>query len=95
VAHEAWSWAALGGRGVVAARRARALFDEGEDPGLTDRVGPPVSEKEAMVEMDKQSGDGRNGQAEQATDAEGVKQKGKTSIPRRRDRRAGWMGRPR
>jgi hypothetical protein len=36
---------------------ARALSDEGDDPGLTDRVGPPVSEREAT---------GRIGQAEQA-----------------------------
>jgi hypothetical protein len=74
VAHEAWSWAALGGRGVVV---ARALSDEGDDPRLIDRVGPPVSEREASVESDKQSrhrpnrtsraGDGRIGQVEQAT----------------------------
>jgi hypothetical protein len=38
--------------GVVA---ARALSDEGDNPGLTDRVGPPVSEREAMAESDKQS----------------------------------------
>jgi hypothetical protein len=52
VAPEAWSWAALGGRGAVA---AWALSDEGDDPGLTDRVGPPVSEREATVESDKRS----------------------------------------
>jgi hypothetical protein len=52
VAPEAWSWAALGGRGAVA---ARALSDEGDDPGLTDRVGPPVSEREARAESDKRS----------------------------------------
>jgi hypothetical protein len=52
VAPEAWSWAALGGRGVMA---ARALFDEGDDPRLTDRVGPPVSEREATTESDKRS----------------------------------------
>jgi hypothetical protein len=48
---------------------ARALSDEGDNPGLTDRVGPPVSEKEAMTESDKQreGGDGRIGQAKQAT----------------------------
>jgi hypothetical protein len=34
---------------------ARALSDEGDDPGLTDRVGPPVSEREAMAESDKRS----------------------------------------
>jgi hypothetical protein len=52
VAPKAWSWAALGGRGVVA---ARALSDEGDDPGLTNRVGPPVSEREASAESDKWS----------------------------------------
>jgi hypothetical protein len=52
VAPEAWSWAALGGRGAVV---ARTLSDEGDDPGLTDRVGPPVSEREAMAESDKRS----------------------------------------
>jgi hypothetical protein len=31
------------------------LFDEGDDPRLTDRVGPPVSEREAMAESDKRS----------------------------------------
>jgi hypothetical protein len=36
---------------------ARTLSDEGDDPGLTDRVGPPVSEREAT---------GRIGQAEKA-----------------------------
>jgi hypothetical protein len=34
---------------------ARALSDEGDDPRLTDRVGPPVSEREATTESDKQS----------------------------------------
>jgi hypothetical protein len=34
---------------------ARALSDEGDDPGLTDRVGPPVSEREATAESDKRS----------------------------------------
>jgi hypothetical protein len=52
VAPEAWSWAALGGRGAVA---ARALSDEGDDPRLTDRVGPPVREREATAESDKRS----------------------------------------
>jgi hypothetical protein len=94
VAPEAWSWAALGGQGVVAARRAQALSDEGDDPGLTDRVGPPISKKEVTAKTKKRSSDGRNGQAEQATSVEGVNQKGKTYFPRRRDRRAGWMGRP-
>jgi hypothetical protein len=48
--------------GVVA---AWALSDEGDDPGLTDRLGPPVSEREAMAESDKQQegGDDRIGQA--------------------------------
>jgi hypothetical protein len=48
--------------------RARALSDEGDDPGLTDRVGPPVSESEATAESDKQQegGYGRIGQVEQA-----------------------------
>jgi hypothetical protein len=74
VAPEAWSWAALGGRRAVA---ARALSDEGDDPGLTDKMGPPISEREATAESDKRSrrrpkrtcraGDGQNGQAEQAT----------------------------
>jgi hypothetical protein len=47
---------------------ARALSDEGYDPGLTDRVGPPVSEKEATTELDKhrEGGDDQIGQAEQA-----------------------------
>jgi hypothetical protein len=73
MAPEAWSWAALSGRGAVA---ARALSDEGDDPRLTDRVGPLVSEREATAESDKWSrrrpnqtsgaGDGRIGQAEQA-----------------------------
>jgi hypothetical protein len=35
--------------------RARALFDEGDDPGLTDRVVPPVSEREVTAESDKRS----------------------------------------
>jgi hypothetical protein len=74
VAPKAWSWAALGGRGAVA---PRALSDEGHDPGLTDRVGPPISEREATAESDKRSrrrpnrtsgaGDGRIGQTGQAT----------------------------
>jgi hypothetical protein len=47
---------------------AQALSDEGDDPGFTDRVGPPVSEREATTESDKQreGGDGRIGQVEQA-----------------------------
>jgi hypothetical protein len=52
VAPEVWSWAALGGRRAVA---ARAWSDEGDDPELTDRVGPPVSEREATAESDKRS----------------------------------------
>jgi hypothetical protein len=73
VAPEAWSWAVLGGRGAVA---AWALSDEGDDPGLTDRVGPPVNEREVTAESDKLcrrrpnrtsgAGDDRIGQAEQA-----------------------------
>jgi hypothetical protein len=45
-----------------------ALSNEGDDPMLTDRVGPPVSEREATTESDKQreGGDGRVGQAKQA-----------------------------
>jgi hypothetical protein len=39
------------GRAVV----ARTLSDEGDDLGLTDRVDPPVSEREAMAESDKRS----------------------------------------
>jgi hypothetical protein len=31
------------------------LSDEGDDPGLTDRVGPPVSEREPTAELDKWS----------------------------------------
>ena len=34
---------------------ARALSDEGDDPGLTDRVDPPISEREATAESDKWS----------------------------------------
>jgi hypothetical protein len=42
----------------VAGRRFDpAPSDEGDDPGLTDRVGPPISEREAT---------GRIGQAEKA-----------------------------
>jgi hypothetical protein len=33
---------------------ARTLSDEGDDPRLTDRVGPPVNEREATAESDKQ-----------------------------------------
>jgi hypothetical protein len=36
------------------------LSDEGDDPGLTDRVGPPVSEREATTESNKRS-DGPTG----------------------------------
>jgi hypothetical protein len=32
---------------------ARTLSDEGDDPGLTDRVGLPVSEREVMAESNK------------------------------------------
>jgi hypothetical protein len=34
---------------------ARTLSDEGGDPGLTDRVGPPISEREATTKSDKRS----------------------------------------
>jgi hypothetical protein len=34
---------------------ARTLSDEGDDPGLTDRVDPPISEREATAKSDKQS----------------------------------------
>jgi hypothetical protein len=43
--------AAAPARAVV----ARALSDEGDDPGLTERVGPPISEREATAESDKWS----------------------------------------
>jgi hypothetical protein len=33
---------------------ARTLSDEGDDPGLTNRVGPPVSEREVTGESNKQ-----------------------------------------
>jgi hypothetical protein len=61
----------MAARGVstpAGAVAAWALSDEGDDPGLTDRVGPPVNEREATAESDKQreGGDGRIGQAEQA-----------------------------
>jgi hypothetical protein len=75
MAPKAWSWAALGGRGAVAARRARALSDEGDDPGLTDRVGPPVSKREAMVESAKQRRAKWTSGA--ATGVEGANQKGR------------------
>jgi hypothetical protein len=60
--------AAHGAAALAGAVVARALSDEGDDPELTDRVGPPVSERVAMAESDKQreGGDGRIGQAEQA-----------------------------
>jgi hypothetical protein len=47
------------------AAAARALSDEGDDPRLTDRVGPPVSEREVTAESDKQreGGDDRIRQA--------------------------------
>jgi hypothetical protein len=60
--------AAHGAAAPARAVAARALSDEGDDPGLIDRVGPPVSKREATAESDKQreGGDGRIGQAEQA-----------------------------
>jgi hypothetical protein len=48
----------MAARGVATpagAVAARALSDEGDDPGLTGRVGPPVSEREATTESDKRS----------------------------------------
>jgi hypothetical protein len=82
--------------------RARALSDEGDGPGLTDRVGPPVSEREAMAESDKRGRrrpkwtSGRIRQAEQATE-EKDKQPNRTSGvgngPTGLDREGG--GRPR
>jgi hypothetical protein len=52
---------------------ARALSDEGDDPRLTDRVGPPVSEREATAESDKQreGGNGQIGQVARALSDEG------------------------
>jgi hypothetical protein len=64
VAHEAWSWATLSGRGAVA---AQALSDEGDDPELTDKVGPPVSEGRRRPNRTSGAGVGRIGQAEQKT----------------------------
>jgi hypothetical protein len=60
--------AAHGAAVPAGAVAARALSDEGDDPGLTDRVGPPVSEREVTAKSDKQreGGDGRIRQAEQA-----------------------------
>jgi hypothetical protein len=49
---QAMAYGAAAPAGAVA---ARALSDEGDDPGLTDRVGPPVSEREATAESDKRS----------------------------------------
>jgi hypothetical protein len=34
---------------------AQTLSNEGDDPRLTDRVGPPVSEREVTAESDKRS----------------------------------------
>jgi hypothetical protein len=62
-------WAHLSARGRRRPNRTSGvLSDEGDDPRLTDRVGSPVSEREATAESDKQRevGDGRIGQAEQA-----------------------------
>jgi hypothetical protein len=68
VAPEAWSWAALGGREAVATaesdKRSRQrpkrtssrigqAAESDKHPGLTDRVGPPVSERETTAKMDK------------------------------------------
>jgi hypothetical protein len=79
----------LGGarcRGAVVARRAQAFSNEGDDSGLTDKVGPPVSEREATAESDKRSRrrpkrtSGRIRQAEQAT-AKTEKLPNRTSTP--------------
>jgi hypothetical protein len=48
----------LAAHGAVA---ARALSDEGDDPELTNRVGPPVNEREATAESDKRSRPNREG----------------------------------
>jgi hypothetical protein len=58
---------------------ARALSNEGDDPGLTDRVGPPVSEREATTESDKQSRPGS--------------QTGWAHLSARGRQRADWVGR--
>jgi hypothetical protein len=47
--------AAHGATAPAGAVVAQALSDEGDDPGLTDRVGPPVSKREATAESDKRS----------------------------------------
>jgi hypothetical protein len=58
LAPHAWRWArqaaVYGAAASAGAVAARALSDEGDDPGLTDRVGPPVSEREATAKSDKQ-----------------------------------------
>jgi hypothetical protein len=62
VAPEAWSWAVLDGRGAVA---ARALSNEGDDPGLPD---PHLSVRgRRRPNRTSGAGVGRIGQAEQAT----------------------------
>jgi hypothetical protein len=47
--------AARGMATLAGAVAARPLSVECDDPGLTDRVGPPVSEREATAESDKRS----------------------------------------
>jgi hypothetical protein len=105
VAPEAWSWVVLGGREAVAVRRARALSDEGDDPGLTDRLGPPVSESEATAELDKRSrqrpkwtsraGNGRIGQAAESDKHPGLNDRVGPPISKREtmaemDKRRSW-----
>jgi hypothetical protein len=53
VVRQAAAYGAAAWAGAVA---ARALSDEGDDPGLTDRVGPPVSEREATADWAGQGG---------------------------------------
>jgi hypothetical protein len=48
-----WRWRRL--IGLPEEEGGRALSDEGDDPELTDKVGPPISEREATAESDKQS----------------------------------------
>jgi hypothetical protein len=45
----------LGGARSLGVVAAQALSDEGDDPGFTDSVGPPVSEREVTAESDKWS----------------------------------------
>jgi hypothetical protein len=56
-AQQSATYGAAASAGAVA---AQTLSGEGDDPGLTDRVGQPVREREATAESDKQreGGDG-------------------------------------